>query len=117
MRLCLTRLNHGSVAPKSSFAQGWRVGVRWSAMEAVAGQHMWEAVLASLDVGVVLEDRDGRVLASNPSARRILGEGEWSAIHEDGWPLPQDGLPAQVALRTARPCTGMTIGVRRRAGG
>src|SRR3954470_11111536 len=87
-------------------------------------QDVCETVLACLDVGIVLEDPTGRALACNPSAQRILGltreqltgavpvEQGWTMIHEDGWPLPDDARPASVALRSGRPCTGMTLGVK-----
>ncbi|MEA2428215.1 MAG: hypothetical protein QOF37_1843, partial [Thermoleophilaceae bacterium] len=84
-------------------------------MEQAAPPDLFEAALASLDVGVVVEDPDGHVLAANPTAERIFGAG-WTAIHEDGWPLPDDARPARVALRTGRPCTGVTLGVKKRGG-
>jgi PAS domain S-box-containing protein len=93
-----------------------------------APEELGQAILAALDVGIVVEDPAGRALASNAGARRILGlaheelagerplEPGWSTIHEDGWPLPADARPARVALRTGRPCTGMTFGVKRPGG-
>src|SRR3954464_12811042 len=67
------------------------------------------AVLTALDVGVVVEDADGRVIASNPAADRLLGP-EPSTIHEDGWPLPPENRPGAVALRTGEEC-GATVGL------
>ena len=89
---------------------------------------MTAGVLAMLDVGVVVEDRDGRALSSNTSAERILGLSReqlagaadpppgWGTIHEDGWPLAPDARPARLALRAGLPCTGMTLGVKHPGG-
>lgn len=83
-----------------------------------------DALVDSLDVGVVLQDTEGRALASNPSARRILGLTEeqlagiapidprWALLHEDGWPLPPDERPSRIALRTRRPCVDALVGVK-----
>jgi two-component system sensor histidine kinase/response regulator len=81
----------------------------------LATDRLLEATLGSLDVGVVVEDAAGRVLASNPAAERILGSGA-TAMHEDGWPLADDARPSAVALRTGRPCAGVTIGFKRPGG-
>jgi PAS domain S-box-containing protein len=87
-----------------------------------------DAVLAALDVGVVVEDPQGRALSSNASAERILGltheqlaggaalPDGWGTIHEDGWPLAPDARPAQIALRSGRPCTGVTLGIKHPGG-
>src|SRR3954469_8834305 len=92
------------------------VAVTLGAMEhVIAAQQLLEATVESLDVGVVVEDVDGHVLASNPAAERILCDG-CTPIHEDGWPLPADEVPAAVALRRGRACTGMTLGLKARDG-
>src|SRR4051812_4231984 len=79
-----------------------------------------EDALASLAVGVVVEDAVGRVLACNASAERVLGltrgqlmgtepvDPAWSTIHEDGWPLPAEARPGAVALAGGVPCTDAT---------
>ena len=83
-----------------------------------------DAVLASLDVGVVVEDDSGAVVACNPAALRILGltqeqltgadpiEPGWAAIHEDGWPLVAESLPGAVARRTRERCTDARLGIK-----
>ena len=87
-----------------------------------------EAVLASLDEGVVLQYADGRIGACNESASRILGvatgqvldgaslDPAREAVREDGSPWPAAEQPAMVALRTGRPSKGAILGVRTRAG-
>ena len=81
----------------------------------LASEQLFEAMLRTLDVAVVVESADGGVLAANPAADRILGSG-CSAMHEDGWPLADDSRPSAVALRTGRPCTGVTMGLLRPEG-
>ncbi|MEA2444242.1 MAG: two-component system, sensor histidine kinase and response regulator, partial [Thermoleophilales bacterium] len=83
-----------------------------------------EALVESLDVGVVLQDLEGRALAWNPSAERILGltsdqlarrapvDPRWQLLHADGLPLPPEDRPSRVALRTRRPRRDVTVGVR-----
>jgi two-component system sensor histidine kinase/response regulator len=84
----------------------------------------FEALFDSLDVAVLVQDVEGRALASNASAERILGlsadqlagrepvDPRWALLHEDGWPLPPDSHPGRVALRTRRPCRDMAVGVK-----
>ncbi|MEA2439952.1 MAG: hypothetical protein QOH76_1376 [Thermoleophilaceae bacterium] len=88
----------------------------------------FEAVVDSLDLGIVLQDTEGRALVSNASARRILGlsaaqlagteqpDPRWALLHEDGWPLPPDERPSRVALRTRRPCRDALVGVKHPGG-
>jgi PAS domain S-box-containing protein len=87
-----------------------------------------ETVLDAVDVGIVLQDADGRALLSNPAARRILGltadqlsgaapvDAHWTLLHEDGWPLPPEEHPARIALRTRRPCRAASVGVKHPGG-
>jgi PAS domain S-box-containing protein len=85
------------------------------------------AVLDAMDEGMLLFDRDGRVLASNPSAERILGVtaiavGETieslgrRIVDEDGVPCRAEDLPAAVTLRTGQPTTHRVIGLVRETG-
>ena len=73
--------------------------------------------------GVVYQDADGRILAANPAAERILGltldqmqgrtsmDPRWRAIHPDGSDFPGDTHPAMVALRTGRQVRDVVMGV------
>jgi PAS domain S-box-containing protein len=84
-----------------------------------------DALLDSIDVGILLQDTEGRALFSNTSARRMLGltrgqlagsepiDPRWALLHEDGGPLPPDERPSRVALRTRRPCRDALIGLKR----
>ena len=74
--------------------------------------------------GVVYQGADGRILAMNAAAERILGRapedfvGHTSAdeqhltVREDGSPFPAEEHPAMVALRVGRPLSGVLMGVR-----
>ena len=73
--------------------------------------------------GVVHQDAQGKIIAMNPAAERILGktpeqflgsnsvEGEHHTIREDGSPFPGLEHPAMVALRTGQPLSGVVMGV------
>lgn len=84
--------------------------------------------LPSSTFGVVAQDLSGAIISWTPAAEQILGTtGEhllgrtstdpvWSTITGDGEPMRGDDQPAMVALRTGRPVTGVSMGVRRGGG-
>jgi PAS domain S-box-containing protein len=84
-----------------------------------------EAVVGAMGEGVVFQDREGVIVAANPSAERILGlsldqlqgrasvDPDWKSLHEDGTPWPGPEHPAMVALRTGQPDMGQIMGVHR----
>lgn len=86
---------------------------------------LYSAIVMLLAEGVVVQDATGAIIASNPSAERILGlsrdqmlgrtslDPRWRAIHEDGSPFPGETHPAMVALRTGQPQSGVTMGVHK----
>ena len=73
--------------------------------------------------GVVHHDADGKIIAMNPAAERILGRDQEDflgsnffqqdpgIIREDGSPIPAAERPAMLALRTGHPVHGMVVGV------
>ncbi len=83
----------------------------------------FEALVANLHEGVVFQDPEGRIIASNPAAAEILGlsadqlagrtslDPDWRAVDAEGRPLPGDRHPAMVALREGRDVTGFVQGV------
>ncbi len=85
----------------------------------------YHALLEDLEEGVIFQDHTNRVVTSNPAASRILGwsadliagrsplEPNWPVAREDGTPLPDDELPAVVALRTAKPHGAQVLRVQR----
>jgi PAS domain S-box-containing protein len=85
------------------------------------------AVLDAMDEGMLLFDRDGAVIASNPSALRILGidgmPGRTTLtslcrriVTVDGAPSTAEDLPAAVSLQTGESVTDRVLGVLRESG-
>ncbi len=74
----------------------------------------YRSVIAAIAEGVVLRDRDARIVACNASAKRILGrtldqmrgsiyyDSSWQAIREDGTSFSTEERPIHVALRTGQ---------------
>jgi PAS domain S-box-containing protein len=98
----------------------WRAGETRSAA--------FRSLIETLEEGVVMVDRHGRMAASNPSAARILGmdpaqilsanqsDGDWMLIGTDGEPLAEDRRPMRHTARTGEPCLGVPLGLRRADG-
>jgi diguanylate cyclase (GGDEF)-like protein/PAS domain S-box-containing protein len=82
-------------------------------------------VLDSLQEGVLMVDRLGRVLDANPAAQRILdpnggelvgntiGDPGWQAVHEDGSPMAPEASPVSVTMATGEPRSNETMGLYR----
>ncbi|MDR3506765.1 MAG: ATP-binding protein [Caulobacteraceae bacterium] len=87
------------------------------------GELRFQTVFASINEGLVLMDRDGRIVEANPGAARILGlsvaqllgrasiDPRWRSIRPDGSPFPGEDYPAMECLRTGRPVNDVTMGV------
>ena len=87
----------------------------------------YEAVLAALEQGIIVQDLEGTVTDCNGAAERILGTDVrtlmddsargrgWGAIEEDGTPLPLEKYPPMQALASGRSASG-DLAVRRRDG-
>ncbi|MCI0695685.1 PAS domain S-box protein [candidate division KSB1 bacterium] len=88
----------------------------------------YRSVIAAMDDGIVLQDADGRILACNASAERILGisqkqmfsltvvDPNWHTIHENGTPFQSGMHPAMVTLKTAKPCSNVIMGIYKPSG-
>lgn len=75
--------------------------------------------------GIVLQDLNGAIIASNPAAEKILGlskeqmEGkksvdpDWKAIHEDGSDYPGETHPAMITLKTGKSIYNAVMGVHK----
>jgi PAS domain S-box-containing protein len=86
-----------------------------------ASERLHGTVVDALAEGVVVQDREGAIIAANPAAERILGirrdeitglssmDPRWQASHEDGTPCPGEEHPAMIALRTGRPFEGAVM--------
>ncbi|MBI2288843.1 MAG: PAS domain S-box protein, partial [Betaproteobacteria bacterium] len=85
----------------------------------------YRSVIAAIAEGVVLRDKDARILTCNASAERILGktleqmrgsmfyDSSWQAIREDGTPIPLDERPIRAALRTGQLQSNVVQGLRK----
>lgn len=88
----------------------------------------YRSVIAAIAEGVLLRDKNGRIVNCNASAERILGrtleqmrgnvyfDPTWQAIREDGSTFPNDERPANAALRTGQLQSGVVIGLRKQDG-
>ncbi|HEX5355171.1 MAG TPA: PAS domain S-box protein [Aquabacterium sp.] len=82
-----------------------------------------QVVLSAMSEGIVIQDRDGRVIEVNDAAQSILGltyeqllgrtsmEARWRSVREDGADWPGAEHPSMVALRSARPQRNQIMGV------
>lgn len=85
----------------------------------------YAAIVEAMAEGVVVQTRDGRIIAANRAAEVILQmsgdelrgrtslDPGWRAIREDGSPFPGTEHPAMVSLQTGQPLHGIIMGVRR----
>jgi PAS domain S-box-containing protein len=85
----------------------------------------FRALIEDLDVGVVLQDPEDRVLISNRAARDLLGlelddlgrltsqDPRWHLVREDGTELPPEETPSVIASRTLRPVRNQLLGANR----
>ena len=90
-------------------------------------QH-YRDVVDSLAEGVAVQDAEGRIVASNPAARAILGlevdeitgktsfDPEWQSIWSDGTPARGEDHPSTIARTTGRPVRDVVMGVRHPSG-
>jgi PAS domain S-box-containing protein len=85
----------------------------------------FHALLHALDIGVVVQDRQLRIVYANPKATSLLGisadeittrttaDERWDVITPEGTPVHADGHPGPRALRSGEPVTDVVLGVRR----
>ena len=92
-------------------------------LELQAAEARYSAVVAALDEGVIVVDRDQTIVSVNSSARTMLGSWldvglkatalfeRWPMVAETGIPLPSTSHPLAIALRTQRPQSRVVIGL------
>lgn len=85
----------------------------------------YRAVIAAIAEGIVLRNKNGRIIACNASAERILGrtldqmkgsnnfDPSWQAIREDGSPVSNEERPANTTLRTGQLQSNVVMGFRK----
>jgi PAS domain S-box-containing protein len=85
-------------------------------------QRQYQLLFDTVPQGVIFHDADGRVIAMNPAAERILGrtpedlsDGPSSSGHgtirEDGSPFPGAEHPSMVSMRAGREVSDVVMGV------
>jgi len=96
-----------------------------SASETVLPDGAARAMIQAMSHGALMHDAEGRVVASNESAARILGvsaesligttphDRVWNAVAEDGAPLAPDEHPVLVTIRTGVALNQTVIGFPR----
>jgi putative two-component system response regulator len=101
------------------------LGERRRTADAVrASEQLYRSIVETLDEGVMVQSPDGRVVAFNKSALRILAvsaeqlttgsshEPLMPLIHEDGSPFLGHEHPSMVSLRTGEPQIGVVMGLK-----
>lgn len=85
----------------------------------------FQALIENLDVGVMVQDSNSKILVNNPAAERLLGlssdqmrgktsfDKDWNVIHEDGTDFPGETHPVPVCIRTGKPVVDVIMGVYR----
>jgi PAS domain S-box-containing protein len=86
------------------------------------------ALVAALDIGVMVHGPDGVVRGCNAALPQILGSDaaellgsrfespRWRCVRVDGGQFDNDDRPAAVTLRTGEPTSAVVMGVRRSDG-
>lgn len=85
---------------------------------------LYKTIFESMLDGVVVQDKDGKIVATNNAARTILNMPDetlkgksslspvWQNIHEDGSDFPGETHPAMVAIKTKKPVENVIMGLR-----
>ncbi len=83
-----------------------------------------QSIIDSIEEGVIIHNRKGRVISFNKKATGILGlttdqlfgkalyDTDWQAIHTDGSFIPGDEHPVIQTLRTGKPKNNITLGIQ-----
>jgi len=97
--------------------------VTWRASE--RNREAFRSLVESLEEGVLMVDGEGRLVAANPSATRILGmdperilaynrsDPDWFFVADDGQPVADLDRPLRVTGATGHPQVGVPLGLRR----
>lgn len=91
-------------------------------------EERYRTLVEALEEGIVLQNREGVILACNKSAEDILGltidqmmgrtsiDPRWQAIYENYTPFPGENHPAMITLRTGEPQKDVIMGVYKPSG-
>jgi PAS domain S-box-containing protein len=105
------------------------ITARTDAEEALRqNEERWRAIVNSANEGILVYDRDLKVVAGNQAAERIIGlplaeiigaSGFTSllpCVHPDGRPVTSEERPTRIMVRTGKPLSGHVIGIKRPGG-
>jgi diguanylate cyclase (GGDEF)-like protein/PAS domain S-box-containing protein len=92
--------------------------IRQSETTAQENENHYRIIVDSLQDAVFVLDAGGIVTDMNPSARKLLGvtkadvigrpfSAGWEVCDAEGWPLPREGWPLSLALKTGLPQTAV----------
>ena len=91
-------------------------------------EQRWRAIVDSANEGILVYDRDLKIVGANQAAERILGiplaeiigaagfTALLPCVHADGSPMQSDDRPMRIMLRSGKPLSGHIIGVKRPGG-
>jgi len=97
--------------------------VTWRASE--RNREAFRSLVESLEEGVLMVDETGRLVAANPSARRILdmdparvlaptgSDSDWFFVGPDGVRLAEEDRPLRMTMATGVPRVAVPLGLRR----
>ncbi len=86
-------------------------------------EEKYRILFETMAQGVLYQDVNGKIMAANPAAEKILGltidqliertciDPRWRSTHEDGTDFPGETHPAMVALQTGKPVMNISMGV------
>ena len=92
----------------------------------IRSEGRFQALIQSLDVGIVVQGPKTEILLCNPKALELLGLSEsqlrglssfdpnWNILTEDGRPFAPEDRPVAQAIKTKRPVQDVVIGVQHR---
>jgi PAS domain S-box-containing protein len=90
-------------------------GYHWVGEKRVLDAALVDQMMETSLTGVLLLDKEGRIIGANANAERIFGlkkgkilsrdysTAEWAVTDYDGNPFPEDNLPVQLVLKNNRP--------------
>lgn len=88
-------------------------------------EERYRSVVHALGEGILMQDKNGEIIACNHSAEEILGAGSQKliglnpakvtsfCIHEDGTPFPPEQFPSSITLRTGQSLQNVNMGIQR----
>lgn len=92
-------------------------------------EERYRSVVSAMAEGIIIQDHDGRIVATNPAAERILGmshdtmlgltagDPRWRAIRADGSPFAGEDHATTRCLRDGRSVRGDIMGLPNASGG